>query len=82
MSTAMGISVTVGAIQVHCSVVRTHSATLVFIHIPSEVPLAAARGAKGWLQGIAPRNGDVAVFDGATSAVTTTSCSHGKRIRE
>ena len=72
----MGLSVTVGAIP---GIVAGEDSVTdsVFIYIASGVPLAAARGAKGWLQGIAPRIGDVAVFDGATSAATTTTAVMG-----
>jgi len=69
-STAVGTTVKVGASQ---GIVEDEDpiSDSVFIRLESGVPLAASRGAKGWLKGIAPRVGEVTVFDGATSGVTT-----------
>jgi hypothetical protein len=66
---ARGTAVTVGTLQ---GVVAEEDrmSDSVFIHIPSGVTLSGARGAKGWLQGVAPRVGDTAEFDGATAART------------
>jgi hypothetical protein len=66
---AKGTSVTVGALQGIVAEEDSMSDS-VFIHIASGVPLPGARGAKGWLQAVAPRVGDTAEFDGATAART------------
>jgi hypothetical protein len=66
---AYGTAVTVGTL--HGIVAEEDSMSdSVFIHIASGVALSGARGAKGWLQRVAPRVGDTAEFDGATAART------------
>lgn len=63
------IAVTVGSL--HGVVVEQDlMSDSVFIEVAAGVPLSTMRGAKGWLQGIAPRLNDEAEFDGATTGRT------------
>jgi hypothetical protein len=45
----------------------------VFIHMPSVEMPPDRLGVKGWLQGVAPRHGESAMFEGATSHTTKTA---------